>query len=102
MALVTPYFCHNSINYILEHPTQKQEEKINDLQNQINLYHNIFQQFELLFPDLEKTLQSRDTNLLDKIQQLVLAQQGNIQNLQSYYEDGERQKNLKEGIKKLL
>lgn len=93
-AITNQMNIHNTI--------KKQEEQIATLQHQVNLYQSIFQQFEVLFPDLQKTLQSSDSDLLEKIQQLVLTQQGNIQNLESYYEEGERQKNLKEGIKKLL
>lgn len=80
----------------------KQQAQINDLQNQVNLYQNIFQQFEILFPDLQKTLQSSDSDLLEKIQQLLQAQQGNMKKLQDYEEENEKQKNLKQGIKKLL
>lgn len=88
----------------LKKTVAKQQEEIVSLNNQLQLYQSVFKQFETLFPDLEKTLQSSDSNkeLLTKIQNLVTEQQNNVKNLQSYFEEGEKQKAIKEGIKKRL
>lgn len=88
----------------LKKTVAKQQEEISALNNQLQLYQSVFKQFETLFPDLQKTLQSSDSNkeLLQKIQGLVNEQQNNVKNLQSYYEEGEKQKAIKEGIKKRL
>lgn len=86
----------------LHNTLKKQEETIVNLQNQVALYQTVFQQLEVLFPDLQKTLQSSDSDLLEKIQQLVNQQQGNLKKFQDYEEENEKQKNLKQGIKKLL
>lgn len=81
---------------------QKQEQEINSLTNELSLYKSVFKQFEILFPDLQKTLQTSDNDLLSKIQDLVTSQKDNIKNLQNYYEEGERQKAIKDGFKKRL
>lgn len=89
-------------NQALNSIIQKQEQEINSLNHELELYKSVFKQFEILFPDLQKTLQTSDNNLLGKIQDLVNNQKDNIKNLQNYYEEGEKQKAIKEGFKKRL
>lgn len=81
-----------------------QQMEISSLNEQLKFYQDIFKQFEILFPDLQKTLQSseNDKELLSKIKKIVHEQQQHIQELHSYQETVEKQKSLKEGIKKIL
>lgn len=91
-------------NNSLKKTVQKQEQTIFSLQNEISLYKSLLTQFNPLFPDLEKILKisSNDQDLLIKIYDLVNEQKTNITNLKNYFEEGEKQKAIKDGFKKRL
>lgn len=82
----------------------KQAKEIKAIEHELSLYKSVFKQFETLFPDLEQTLQNLDKNpdLLNKIQDLVSKQKNNIHKLEDYFEESEKQKAIKDSIKKRL
>ena len=88
----------------LRKTVNKQQQDISKLTAELSLYQDIFKKFETIFPELKETLsQSHDSkSLLSKIQSLVDKQKDNIENLQDYYEEGEKQKAIKDSIKKHL
>ena len=67
----------------------------------MNLYQEIFKQFEQIFPDLNKIVQHTDNkNLLTKINQLIESKKENIEILTEYYSVNEKQKEIKDSLKK--
>lgn len=88
----------------LRKTVNKQQQDISKLTAELSLYQDIFKKFETIFPELKETLsQSHDSkSLLSQIQSLVDKQKDNIENLQDYYEEGEKQKAIKDAIKKHL
>lgn len=90
-------------NVQLRKTVHNQQQEIVSLNTELSLYKSVFKQFQTLFPDLKETLEgSNSQDLLGKIQQLVSEQQSNVKNLQSYFEEGEKQKAIKDGFKKRL
>ena len=90
-------------NVQLRKTVHNQQQEIVSLNTELSLYKSVFKQFETLFPDLKETLEgSNSQDLLGKIQQLVSEQQNNVKNLQSYFEEGAKQKAIKDGFKKRL
>ena len=79
----------------------KQQQDIKTITNELNLYQEIFKQFEQIFPDLNKIVQHTDNkNLLTKINQLIESKKENIEILTEYYSVNEKQKEIKDSLKK--
>ena len=79
----------------------KQQQDIKTITNELNLYQEIFKQFEQIFPDLNKIVQHTDNkNLLTKINQLIESKKENIEILTECYSVNEKQKEIKDSLKK--